>query len=77
MPLTSSPLIVTLPVSGASSPATIFRNVDFPQPIMPTIDTNSPRSTDSVTSCRTSRVEPVEPNAFETAEISMKGIRIG
>jgi len=54
----------------------IFRSVDLPQPIVPRIDTNSPRSTDSDTSYRTSRDKPLEvTNALVTPATSMKAMR--
>jgi hypothetical protein len=38
----------TLPAAGASRPAAILSSVDFPQPVGPTIATNSPSPTFSV-----------------------------
>ena len=36
-----------VPADGASSPAATFSSVDLPQPVGPTIATNSPSATDS------------------------------
>ena len=44
-PTIASPSIVTLPLVGISSPATMFSSVDFPQPDAPTMQTNSPSAT--------------------------------
>src|SRR6476661_9136147 len=75
MPRTASPPIVTCPASGATSPATIFKSVDLPQPIVPRIDTNSPCSTESDTSTSTSRGDPLEAtNDFATRDTSRNAI---
>src|SRR5215471_18950395 len=51
-------------------------SLDLPQPMVPRIDTNSPRSTESDTSARTSSDEPpAVTNVFATCEISMNAIR--
>src|SRR5215475_15139242 len=58
------------------SPATIFSSVDLPQPIVPRIDTNSPRSTESDTSASTSRDRPPDvANIFATCDTSMYAMR--
>src|SRR5947209_7183900 len=58
------------------SPATIFSSVDLPQPIVPRIETNSPRSTESDTSDSTSRDAPPEvANVFATCDISIYAMR--
>jgi hypothetical protein len=44
-PLSGSPKTCTLPADGASSPAAMFSRVDFPQPVGPTTETNSPGAT--------------------------------
>src|SRR5204862_6530769 len=66
-----APPISMAPSSGAMRPATIFRNVDFPQPIIPTIDTNSPRSTASVAPDSTVRFSRPLPKLFETPSMLM------
>jgi hypothetical protein len=43
---TGSPPIDTAPVVGSNRPATMFRKVDFPHPLRPTKETNSPRAMD-------------------------------
>src|SRR5215471_3014164 len=64
----------TRPRSGGISPAAILRNVDLPHPIMPTIDTNSPRSIESVASVNTRRASEPEPKLLQTPEMSMNAI---
>src|SRR5690242_1509097 len=71
MPSIALPSKRTEPRSGLDRPATTVKSVDFPQPMNPTIETNSPRSTDKVTSSRTCRVAAPVPNAFEIEERSM------
>ena len=44
----------------------MLRNVDLPQPMKPTIDTNSPRSTDRLTPSSTCRTVFAVANAFDT-----------
>src|SRR3954468_25950 len=73
-PRTAAPSTSTRPLSGATRPATIFRNVDLPQPIIPTIDTNSPRSTDSDASASTWRCSRPDPNVLKTPLTSMNAI---
>ena len=60
-----------LPESGASSPDAIFNKVDLPEPVKPTMETNSPSSTDRFTFLRTSLDVFPERNDFETFWISM------
>src|SRR4030095_6841206 len=70
MPRTASPPTVTVPESGARSPARIVIRVDFPEPVEPTIETNSPSSTVRCTPFRTSRTFPDEAKDFETFRTS-------
>jgi hypothetical protein len=56
MPCARFPPISTRPESGASSPASMLIKVVFPEPVKPTIETNWPSSTDSLTFLNTSRV---------------------
>src|SRR6266849_3541333 len=51
-PVTSSPPIRTLPSSTGKAPATAFRRVDFPEPLVPTTITNDPSSMVKSTPCR-------------------------
>ncbi len=53
-PLSALPSTSATPPSAVSSPATIRRSVDFPQPDAPTIVTNSPAPIDKLTLSRTS-----------------------
>src|SRR5690242_14568288 len=46
-PFKSDPLKRSLPAVGRVSPDIMFKSVDFPQPLGPTIVTNSPPATDS------------------------------
>src|SRR4029078_715248 len=62
---TSRPSIKMRPRSGCSSPATMRRIVDLPDPLGPRKVKNSPRSTDS----ESSSAACVEPNPFETSSI--------
>ena len=66
-----------VPASGAVSPAIMPSSVDLPLPIAPTIDTNSPSSTASETSRRTSRGRPSRANDFPTPVTSMYGTSAG
>src|SRR5437016_703466 len=50
--VTSSPPIRTLPWSTGKAPATAFRRVDFPEPLVPTTITNDPSSMVKSTPCR-------------------------
>src|SRR5213592_2005801 len=70
-PRTSSPPSRTAPSSGRIRPAMMLKSVDFPQPMNPTIETNSPCSTESVTSSNTHRTACSVANAFETEDTSM------
>ena len=58
VPFTSLPAILTSPPLGSIRPPTISSSVLFPQPLGPTIETNSPSPTSSETSCIAS-TEPV------------------
>src|SRR3989442_15008620 len=51
-PVTSWPAIRTLPWSTGNAPATAFRRVDFPEPLVPTTITNDPSSMVKSTPCR-------------------------
>src|SRR5437867_8213175 len=62
---TSRPSIKMRPRSGCSSPATMRRIVDFPDPLGPRKVKNSPRRTDK----ESSSAACVEPNRFETPSI--------
>ena len=44
-PVSGKPKMFTLPAAGASRPAAILSSVDLPQPVGPTIATNSPSPT--------------------------------
>src|SRR5712671_4168027 len=55
-PLTIRPSIATVPALIVSSPATMRRRVDLPQPDGPTTTTSSPSATAQLTPCTTSRV---------------------
>src|SRR5438094_7404056 len=55
-PLTIRPSIETVPALIVSSPATMRRRVDLPQPDGPTTTTSSPSATAQLTPCTTSRV---------------------
>src|SRR4051794_41908659 len=50
MPLTGAPYTLTVPAVAGSSPETRDRVVDLPQPVGPTIETNSPSATSRSTS---------------------------
>src|SRR5512132_2584520 len=50
MPCSGSPATRTAPDDGLSRPAATLSSVDFPHPVGPTTDTNSPSATESVTS---------------------------
>src|SRR5216684_7220293 len=70
-PRISSPPNRTSPASVGIRPAMMLRSVDFPQPMNPTIETNSPRSTDNVTSSSTHRAARSVVNVFEAENASM------
>src|SRR6185295_4230428 len=70
MPRTLLPPISTTPESGVSNPARMFINVVLPDPVNPTIDTNSPCWTERFTPLSTSRVLPLEPKDFEMSRTS-------
>ena len=54
----------------------MFSSVDLPLPMLPTIDTNSPRSIDRLTPSSTSRRAVEEPNDLPIPASSMNaGIR--
>src|SRR6185437_12976884 len=50
MPASGSPSTRSVPEEGRSSPAATLSSVDFPQPVGPTTETNSPSPIASVTS---------------------------
>src|SRR5258706_16249701 len=50
MPERGPPKMAIAPALGLSRPAATFSNVDLPQPVGPTTETNSPWATHSVTS---------------------------
>src|SRR5216684_4149904 len=58
-------------------PAMMLSSVDFPHPMKPTMVTNSPRSTDSVTFSSTGRTASSARNVFETNETSMNDTILG
>src|SRR5437870_4685743 len=66
-----APPIVTRPRSADCRPAAMFRKVDLPHPMNPTMEMNSPRSTVRFTSSRTCRTFPLTLNDLETPWISM------
>jgi hypothetical protein len=66
------PSSVIDPESGRVSPDSRCSSVDFPQPVAPTIATNSPQETLNDASCNTSRTPAGDPNDFERAEASKK-----
>src|SRR6266540_2473921 len=63
--------IATRPRSADCRPAAMFRRVDLPHPMNPTMEMNSPRSTVRFTSSRTCRTFPLTLNDLETPWISM------
>jgi len=63
---TTLPPIAISPEVTFSSPASMRRSVDFPQPDGPTSTTNSPSAMSTLTPCKTSN----EPNALRTPRIS-------
>src|SRR5437667_5210847 len=69
-PRTNWPSNRTSPPSGGSRPAMMLKSVDFPQPMNPTTETNSPRSTASVTFSSTQRSARATRNVFETDDTS-------
>ena len=73
IPRTGSPPNRTSPASGVTRPAMMFRSVDLPHPMKPTIETNSPCVDRQArrARARAARTAPV-PNVFEIAAISMK-----
>jgi len=46
--LTFFPKTETTPEEGNNKPETMFNSVDFPQPVGPTIETNSPDGIDKL-----------------------------
>src|ERR1051325_5853787 len=57
-PLIGLPLISSSPEVGSSKPATIFSNVDFPQPLGPRSVKNAPSATSRLMSFRMQTVSP-------------------
>src|SRR5688572_32382968 len=55
MPVSGLPPIDTVPASASVKPARMLSSVDLPLPMAPTIATNSPCSTDRLTSRSTCR----------------------
>src|SRR6185503_3385555 len=70
MPRTLSPPTVTEPESAGRRPDRIPNKVDLPDPVEPTIETNSPSSTERLTPFNTSRVLVAETKDFETFRTS-------
>src|SRR5258706_4449883 len=62
MPVSGSPTMRRVPAEGRSSPAATLSNVDLPQPVGPTTETNSPSPIESVTSF-TAVYAPCPPRA--------------
>src|SRR5688572_9853561 len=71
MPRAGSPSNRTSPASAARRPATILRKVDLPQPMNPTIETNSPRATVRLVPSSTCRTAVAVANVFDKDVISM------
>src|ERR1700737_836508 len=74
-PVTGCPSTSTSPEVASRNPATMLRSVDFPQPLGPTRQTNSPCATSALTFSRTSICSPgcfpgklMETLRMETAE---------
>jgi hypothetical protein len=63
-PRTRLPKTSTAPAVGVVRPPTMLSSVDFPQPLGPIRQINSPRATSSEVSCRarTCRASPSWPN---------------
>src|SRR6476620_12146719 len=59
MAVTGAPCTATVPAEAGSSPETRDRVVDLPQPVGPTIETNSPGATSRVTSRRAVNAPPL------------------
>src|SRR5947208_1191484 len=57
-PFTGAPSTSTSPEVAGRNPPTTFRSVDFPQPLGPTMQTNSPGATMALMSCKTSMRQP-------------------
>ncbi|OJA83951.1 hypothetical protein BGV48_27445 [Burkholderia ubonensis] len=70
-----TPSCAIVPCRAASRPATSRSSVDFPQPLGPSSATNSPASTDSVTSSSTGSAPPAVSNAWLTRRTSMRAPR--
>src|SRR6266545_4858511 len=64
------------PSVGASSPIRMLKNVDFPQPVLPTMATTSPRSTSksSRSIATTASPEPFWRNTFRSARTRMPSL---
>src|SRR5687768_2295962 len=69
MPASGSPKMRVVPADGRSKPAATLSSVDFPQPVGPTIETNSPSSTASVTSFTAVYDRPSPPRAAKVQVI--------
>ena len=65
----ADPATVTSPPLGSTSPPTISISVLLPQPLGPTMETNSPSPTSSETSCIASTVEL--PVSYDLDSFSM------
>src|SRR5215211_7620632 len=73
-PVTSAPRTLSVPATGFMNPATIFRNVVFPQPDGPTIATNSPSPMSRSTSLRA--VRRVRARTFSYAAVTSRASMI-
>ena len=72
---TALPSMLIVPLSARITPASMFSSVDFPHPMKPTIETNSPRSTDMRHALQYV-TRAGEPNDFESPCASMNAIRL-
>src|SRR5688500_13202012 len=71
--ITTSPAIDTVPVLGSRRPATMLRKVDFPHPLRPTKETNSPRAIEMSTPSSALTTVCSRRNSLEMPRASMIG----
>src|ERR1044072_1243220 len=75
MPSTGAPITRTSPVVGFSKPVIMLSVGDLPQPVGPTIATNSPRATDMLKSRNAIVALPSgEMKRHDTLRISIAGV---
>src|SRR6476659_9125549 len=68
--VTGLPSAKTIPLSGFSNPAMILRRVDFPQPLAPTMQTNSASATFMLTRSSARTVPARLRKLFDTLSIA-------